>query len=91
MTLPVIDRISRLSFVEKPKERAMVADYIKRLRVKTASPQKPVRTLSGGNAQKVVLAKWLATDPLLLILDEPTAGVDIGNRRSANEEEANAC
>ena len=58
----------------------MVANYIKRLRVKTASPQKPVRTLSGGNAQKVVLAKWLATDPLLLILDEPTAGVDIGSK-----------
>jgi ribose transport system ATP-binding protein len=80
MTLPVIDRMSRLGFVEKPKEKAMVADYIKQLRVKTASPQKPVRTLSGGNAQKVVLAKWLATDPLLLILDEPTAGVDIGSK-----------
>jgi ribose transport system ATP-binding protein len=80
MTLPVIDRMSRLGFVETPKEKALVADYIKQLRVKTASPQKPVRTLSGGNAQKVVLAKWLATDPLLLILDEPTAGVDIGSK-----------
>ena len=80
MTLPVIDRLSRFGFVQEGKERTLVADYIKQLRVKTASPQKAVRTLSGGNAQKVVLAKWLATDPLLLILDEPTAGVDIGSK-----------
>jgi ribose transport system ATP-binding protein len=80
MTLPVIDRLSRFGFVQERKERTLVADYIKQLRVKTASPQKAVRTLSGGNAQKVVLAKWLATDPLLLILDEPTAGVDIGSK-----------
>ncbi|MBV9128976.1 MAG: sugar ABC transporter ATP-binding protein [Verrucomicrobia bacterium] len=80
MTLPVIDRNSKLGFVQEEKEKVLVADYIKQLRVKTASPQKAVRTLSGGNAQKVVLAKWLATDPLLLILDEPTAGVDIGSK-----------
>jgi ribose transport system ATP-binding protein len=80
MTLPVIDRNSRFGFVQEAKEKTLVAAYIKQLRVKTASPQKPVRTLSGGNAQKVVLAKWLATDPLLLILDEPTAGVDIGSK-----------
>lgn len=80
MTLPVIDRLSRFGFVQEGKERTLVAQYIKQLRVKTASPQKAVRTLSGGNAQKVVLAKWLATDPLLLILDEPTAGVDIGSK-----------
>ena len=80
MTLPIIDRMSRLGFVNKPKEKEVVADYINKLRVKTASPQKSVRTLSGGNAQKVVLAKWLATDPLFLILDEPTAGVDIGSK-----------
>ncbi|HYZ74717.1 MAG TPA: sugar ABC transporter ATP-binding protein [Chthoniobacterales bacterium] len=80
MTLPVIDRNSRFGFVQEAKEKALVAEYIRQLRVKTASPQKPVRTLSGGNAQKVVLAKWLATDPLLLILDEPTAGVDIGSK-----------
>ena len=80
MTLPVVDRLSRFGFVQEGKERTLVANYIKQLRVKTASPQKAVRTLSGGNAQKVVLAKWLATDPLLLILDEPTAGVDIGSK-----------
>jgi ribose transport system ATP-binding protein len=80
MTLPIIDRVSRFGFVQEAKERSLVGDYIKQLRVKTASAQKPVRTLSGGNQQKVVLAKWLATDPLLLILDEPTAGVDIGSK-----------
>ena len=80
MTMPVIDRMSRFGFVDEAGERSLVAKYIKQLRIKTASPQKPVRTLSGGNAQKVVLAKWLATDPLLLILDEPTAGVDIWSK-----------
>src|SRR3984893_1012488 len=80
MTLPVIDRNSRFGFVQQAKEKTLVAAYIKQLRVKTASTQKPVRTLSGGNAQKVVLAKWVATDPLLLILDEPTAGGDIGSK-----------
>jgi ribose transport system ATP-binding protein len=80
MTLPIINRVSRLGFVQEAKERSLVGNYIKQLRVKTASAQKPVRTLSGGNQQKVVLAKWLATDPLLLILDEPTAGVDIGSK-----------
>jgi ribose transport system ATP-binding protein len=80
MTMPVIDRMSRFGFVDEAGESSLVAKYIKQLRIKTASPQKPVRTLSGGNAQKVVLAKWLATDPLLLILDEPTAGVDIGSK-----------
>jgi ribose transport system ATP-binding protein len=80
MTLPVIDRLSRYGFVNEAEERALVQDFVKRLRVKTASPQLPVRALSGGNQQKVVLAKWLAADPSLLILDEPTAGVDIGSK-----------
>ena len=80
MTLPVIDRMSRFGFVQEATERDLVREYTKQLRIKVASPEKPVWTLSGGNQQKVVLAKWLATDPVLLVLDEPTAGVDIGSK-----------
>ena len=50
------------------------------MRIKTDGRKAPVRTLSGGNAQKVVIAKWLATEPDVLILDEPTAGIDIGSK-----------
>jgi ribose transport system ATP-binding protein len=56
-----------------------------RLRIKTASPRTPARQLSGGNQQKIVIAKWLASDPKLLILDEPSAGVDIPTRNEIGE------
>jgi ribose transport system ATP-binding protein len=57
-----------------------VDDLVERFSIKVADPKKPVRRLSGGNQQKVVLAKWLGTNPEVLILDEPTAGVDIGTK-----------
>ncbi|MCR1784018.1 sugar ABC transporter ATP-binding protein [Nocardioides carbamazepini] len=59
-------------------ERRIVDEYMKRLAVRPAQPSRPVRTLSGGNAQKVVLARWLAHRPDILVLDEPTRGIDIG-------------
>ena len=60
-------------------EQYEIADrYIELLRIATPSPDQPVRTLSGGNQQKVILARWLATNPQVLILDEPTRGIDIG-------------
>ena len=55
-------------------------EQITRMRIKAESSDSPLETLSGGNQQKVVLAKWLATNPEILILDEPTAGVDIGSK-----------
>jgi ribose transport system ATP-binding protein len=55
-------------------------DLIEGFRIKVADPGRPVRLLSGGNQQKVVLAKWLGTDPQVLVMDEPTAGVDIGTK-----------
>ena len=58
-----------------------IADkYIELLQIKTASRETPVRQLSGGNQQKVIIARWLATDPDFLILDEPTRGIDIGTK-----------
>ncbi len=55
------------------------------MRVKTPSSEEPVQSLSGGNQQKVVLAKWLATDPKILILDNPTVGIDVGSKVEIHE------
>jgi galactofuranose transport system ATP-binding protein len=63
------------------REAGAIADrYIELLRIATPSPDQPVKHLSGGNQQKVILARWLATDPRLLILDEPTRGIDVGTK-----------
>jgi ribose transport system ATP-binding protein len=78
--LPVLDRLSRFSWIKAAAARRLADEQIKRLRVKTASRDSPVSTLSGGNAQKVVIAKWLAAEPDLIVLDEPTAGIDIGSK-----------
>ncbi|MCQ5128370.1 sugar ABC transporter ATP-binding protein [Butyricicoccus faecihominis] len=62
-------------------ERKVVDEYIEKLSIKTPGPEQLVRNLSGGNQQKVVLAKWLATEPKVLILDEPTRGIDVGAKQ----------
>ena len=68
----------------KPFSRAeankFADDYIKLLEIKTASAETPIKSLSGGNQQKVILARWLLTHPEYLILDEPTRGIDIGTK-----------
>ncbi|WP_406097113.1 sugar ABC transporter ATP-binding protein [Kitasatospora purpeofusca] len=74
----VLERLRRFRFVRRGAERELAQEYTDRLRVRTPSIEHEVRKLSGGNQQKVVLARWLARKPKVLILDEPTRGIDIG-------------
>ncbi len=62
------------------REKVLARRFMDRLRIKATSPAQPVRSLSGGNQQKVVLSKWLAGEPKVLILDEPTHGVDVATK-----------
>jgi putative multiple sugar transport system ATP-binding protein len=70
--------VSRLGVIDEGREHAVANDFRKRLATRCTGVQQPVVNLSGGNQQKVVLAKWLFADPTLLILDEPTRGIDVG-------------
>jgi ribose transport system ATP-binding protein len=79
-TLAMLDDISNAGFIDANKLRQTTDAQIKRLSIKTASRNHAVSTLSGGNQQKVVIGKWLATDPDVFVLDEPTAGIDIGSK-----------
>jgi rhamnose transport system ATP-binding protein len=72
--------LSRLGLLAARVEREDASRWTQRLRVKSAQLSDPVSTLSGGNQQKVVLAKWLSTDPKVLIVDEPTRGIDVGTK-----------
>ena len=80
LTLTLRNSLSRLGIIDHRAERRATNEWSSRLQVKTGSPDFAVSTLSGGNQQKVVLAKWLATDPRLLIVDEPTRGIDVGTK-----------
>jgi L-arabinose transport system ATP-binding protein len=77
-SLAILERLRRFRFIRSRQELALVAELVARLRVKTPSLQQEVAKLSGGNQQKVVLARWLARHPRVLILDEPTRGIDVG-------------
>jgi rhamnose transport system ATP-binding protein len=80
IVLPILRRLSRFSLVNTAASRQVAQQYATQLQVKSAGLGQFVSALSGGNQQKVVLGKWLATDPLVLILDEPTRGIDIGTK-----------
>ena len=80
-SLASLKKISVFSFINKKKESELSRQFQKKLNTKVSSPQMPVEQLSGGNQQKVVIAKWLATHPKVLLLDEPTRGIDVGAKR----------
>ncbi len=80
MTLPVLRQTSLLGIVKQQREREIAQDYASQLQIRSAGIDQLVQALSGGNQQKVVLAKWLITNPKVLILDEPTRGIDVGSK-----------
>jgi monosaccharide-transporting ATPase len=78
MTLGILPRLTSMGIVDEARQREIVDKFMKRLAIKASSVEQKIRELSGGNQQKVLLARWLCTDPKLLILDEPTRGIDVG-------------
>ena len=80
IAMTVLARLRSRLLLRNNSERRVAVDWASRLRLKYADIEDPVERLSGGNQQKVVLAKWLATDPVLLIVDEPTRGIDVGTK-----------
>ncbi|MGO3884886.1 MAG: ATP-binding cassette domain-containing protein, partial [Mycetocola sp.] len=74
-----------MKLMPKREQNEIVQKYIAKLNVKPADPDRPIKNLSGGNQQKVLLGRWLATEPELLVLDEPTRGIDIGAKTEISE------
>lgn len=84
VTLPSLDAVSRNGFLKMAEEFSLAREYTSRLDLRAAALDQDVGLLSGGNQQKVVIAKWLATKPRVIILDEPTKGIDIGSKAAVH-------
>jgi ABC-type sugar transport system ATPase subunit len=80
LTIAALDACSRAGFVDRSIERRATLDAMQQLAIKAGGPDAPLLTLSGGNQQKVLISRWLLCRPKLLILDEPTVGIDVGAR-----------
>jgi ribose transport system ATP-binding protein len=78
LTLAALPTLTRMGIVDRARQREIVDQFMRRLGIKCTSAEQKIRELSGGNQQKVLLARWLCMNPALLILDEPTRGIDIG-------------
>lgn len=85
VTLPSLQAVSRKGFLKMAEEFALARDYTRRLDLRAAALDQDIGLLSGGNQQKVIIAKWLATRPRVIILDEPTKGIDIGSKAAVHE------
>lgn len=85
ISLPQLSKLNRNGVLNEAKEWALADEYARRLQVKAFSWRQAVETLSGGNQQKVVIGKWLATHPEVIILDEPTKGIDIGSKAAVHQ------
>jgi rhamnose transport system ATP-binding protein len=85
ITLPSLPQTSRAGFLRLAEEFKLAREYTRRLDLRAASLDQELGLLSGGNQQKVVIAKWLATKPRVIILDEPTKGIDIGSKAAVHE------
>jgi ribose transport system ATP-binding protein len=78
LTLALLPRLVRRGIVDRARQQEIVTRFIDRLEIRLSSPDQKISELSGGNQQKVLLARWLCTDPEILLLDEPTRGIDVG-------------
>ena len=84
ITLPIIDKTSRHIFLDRNREFEITDEYGKNIEIKASGWEQLVEDLSGGNQQKVVLAKWIATKPRILIMDEPTKGIDVATKATVH-------
>jgi ABC-type sugar transport system ATPase subunit len=85
ISLPVLDTLKKFIFIDFTRERSYTSGIINLLKIKTPNDLNNVETLSGGNQQKVVLGKWIQNNPDVLILDEPTRGVDVGAKQEIHK------